>query len=239
MAQAMLTGSLAAWLPLRLNMSSACLLPAPPAHPAATPSRPILQRLWATLAANRLNMVPILSYLIERGLKEDTMSGALGVVGATGKEVRALGRAGLRWFASVDCFCKAVMLASKTAHTGSALCKAGLHSPPRPPLAPHIPLSPALPLPQVVLYLSHVPRKQPCHSPTCAPPSVPSNRLPQVVLYLSRVAPKQTIGHLVYEALQQVEQPDPPESDEAWSPQAASTPDGTPRVSRTIGVGGG
>ena len=57
----------------------------------------------------------------------------------------------------------------------------------------------------------------------------------QVVLYLSRVAPKQTIGHLAHEALQQINQPDPPEAPGVGggeaSPYAASTPDGTPRVS--------
>lgn len=47
-----------------------------------------LQRLWATLAANRLNMVPSLNFLIDRGLKEDA-AGA-DSPGATGKEVRAI-----------------------------------------------------------------------------------------------------------------------------------------------------
>ncbi|KAL4428595.1 hypothetical protein ABPG77_008907 [Micractinium sp. CCAP 211/92] len=98
--------------------------------------RPAYERLWATLAANRLNMVPSLNFLIDRGLKEDA-AGA-DSPGATGKEV---------------------------------------------------------------------------------------------VLYLSRVAARQTIGHLVHEVLQQIDQPDPSEVDEAGSPYSPSTPDGsTPRI---------
>lgn len=46
------------------------------------------QRLWATLAANRLNMVPALNFLIERGLKENAATKDPTAVAATGKEVR-------------------------------------------------------------------------------------------------------------------------------------------------------
>jgi hypothetical protein len=52
---------------------------------------PLLQRMWATLAANRLNMVPALSFLIDRGLKEDAAGSP--DAAATGKEVRAVGAA--------------------------------------------------------------------------------------------------------------------------------------------------
>ncbi|KAL4434374.1 hypothetical protein ABPG75_000815 [Micractinium tetrahymenae] len=98
--------------------------------------RPAYERLWATLAANRLNMVPALNFLIDGGLKEDAAGAEH--PGATGKEV---------------------------------------------------------------------------------------------VLYLSRVAAKQTIGHLVHEVLQQIDQPDSSEPDEAGSPYSPSTPDGTtPRI---------
>lgn len=82
----------------------------------------------------------------------------------------------------------------------------------------------------------------------CSRPPAHSPHAPwrvQVVLYLSRVAPKQTIGHLVHEALQQISQPDPADAaGGAWpgggggaSPRAASTPDGTPRVRRCTGLG--
>lgn len=47
----------------------------------------LLQRLWATLAANRLNMVPALNFLIDRGLKEDAAGAEH--PGTTGKEVRS------------------------------------------------------------------------------------------------------------------------------------------------------
>ena len=46
------------------------------------------QKLWATLAANRLNIVPSLNFLIDRGLKEDAAGADAGAVAATGKEVR-------------------------------------------------------------------------------------------------------------------------------------------------------
>jgi hypothetical protein len=44
--------------------------------------------MWATLAANRLNMVPALSFLIDRGLNEDAAGSP--DASATGKEVHAL-----------------------------------------------------------------------------------------------------------------------------------------------------
>ncbi|PSC67904.1 furry homolog-like [Micractinium conductrix] len=47
--------------------------------------RPAYERLWATLAANRLNMVPALNFLIGRGLREDAAGGGAAVA-ATGKE---------------------------------------------------------------------------------------------------------------------------------------------------------
>lgn len=46
-----------------------------------------LQKLWATLAANRLNIVPSLNFLIDRGLKEDAAGVDAGAAAATGKEV--------------------------------------------------------------------------------------------------------------------------------------------------------
>lgn len=46
------------------------------------------QELWATLAANRLNIVPALNFLIDRGLKEDVAGADAAAVAATGKEVR-------------------------------------------------------------------------------------------------------------------------------------------------------
>ena len=55
----------------------------------AAPLPPLLlQRMWATLAANRLNMVPALNFLIDRGLKEDAAGSP--AAAATGKEVSCL-----------------------------------------------------------------------------------------------------------------------------------------------------
>ena len=50
------------------------------------------------------------------------------------------------------------------------------------------------------------------------------------MVYLSRVAARQVVGHLVHEALQQIEQPDAPADEPASSPFASRTPDGTPKV---------
>jgi hypothetical protein len=49
--------------------------------------RQAYEKLWATLAANRLNIVPSLNFLIDRGLKEDAAGADAGAVAATGKEV--------------------------------------------------------------------------------------------------------------------------------------------------------
>lgn len=95
------------------------------------------ERLWATLAANRLSIVPALNFLIDRGLKEDAVREDGAAPAATGKEI---------------------------------------------------------------------------------------------VVYLSRVAARQVVGHLVHEALQQIEQPDAPADEPASSPFASRTPDGTPKI---------
>ncbi len=57
--------------------------------PNADPPLSLPQKLWATLAANRLNIVPSLNFLIDRGLKEDAAGANAGAVAATGKEVCA------------------------------------------------------------------------------------------------------------------------------------------------------
>lgn len=50
-----------------------------------------LQRLWATLAANRLSIVPSLNFLLDRGLRESAAA-AEAAPAPTGKE--ASGRCG-------------------------------------------------------------------------------------------------------------------------------------------------
>ncbi|KAI3439023.1 hypothetical protein D9Q98_001435 [Chlorella vulgaris] len=45
------------------------------------------EQLWATLAANRLSIVPALNFLIDRGLREDAAGGSAALPAATGKEI--------------------------------------------------------------------------------------------------------------------------------------------------------